>query len=343
MLLSSRLPLSNLIELSRVSRHYLGAGLGLTDVFRQQANKGAIAVRPIAGRIATALEQGDSLERALDREQSAFPPLFLALTHVGEQTGMLPEVFHELERYYLRQQKLWRHFLGQIAWPVVQFFLAVFVLAGLILIMGMLADVQGPGSKPLDPLGIGLAGPTGATIFLAVVFGTLFALAAAYWVATRTLQRKAAVNAFLLRVPALGPCLRALALARFCMALRLTTETGMSVMKAMRLSLRATGDEAFVAQGDTIEKVIRKGDDLTTALTRTGLFPQEFLHIIAVAEESGKLSDVLQHQAEHYNEESGRRLAVLTAVAGYGVWALIGIIIIVAIFRIFSWYVGMLG
>ncbi len=33
---SSRLPLSSLIELCRVLRHYLGAGLTLRDVFRQQ-------------------------------------------------------------------------------------------------------------------------------------------------------------------------------------------------------------------------------------------------------------------------------------------------------------------
>jgi type II secretory pathway component PulF len=335
MLFSSRLPLSSLIELCRVSRHYLGAGLTLPAVFRQQASKGPPAVRPVAGRIATALEDGDSLERALHHEESSFPPLFLAMTHVGEESGMLAEVFGELEQYYIRQQKLWRTFLGQIAWPVTQFVLAIFVLAGLILIMGMIAPTAG--AEGFDPLGLGLAGPTGALIFLAAVFGILFGLALAWWVMTRSLRRRAAVHAFLLRLPAVGRCLRAMALARFCMALRLTTETGMSVLKAMRLSLQATDDEAFVAQAGAVEAVIRKGDDLTTALTKTGVFPEDFLNIIAVAEESGKLSDVLQHQAEHYNEEAGRRLAALTALAGYGVYAFIGLLIILAIFRIATW------
>jgi type II secretory pathway component PulF len=120
MLLSSRLSLSDLIELCRSLRHYLGAGLPLVDAFRQQAKRGRARVRPVAGRIAAALEVGDSLEDALQRENHAFPPLMQALARVGEQSGMLAEVFAELEKYYARQQKLWRHFLAQSTWPLIQ-------------------------------------------------------------------------------------------------------------------------------------------------------------------------------------------------------------------------------
>lgn len=341
MFLSSRLSLSDLIELCRSLRHYLGAGLPLVAAFRQQAKRGTASVRPVAGRIADALEQGDSLEDALQGEQSAFPSLFVALTRVGEHTGMLAEVFTELEKYYLRQRKLWRQFLAQSTWPLIQFVLAIFVVAGLILIMGLIADSRG--GQPLDPLGLGLAGPSGATIFLGVVFGVLAGLAAAYRLSTRRLHGAVAMAAFLLRLPALGPCLQALALARFCMALRLTTETGMSIVQAMRLSLSATGNSAFTAGGEAIETDLRRGEDLTRTLTKSGLFPEDFQHMLAVAEESGTLDQVLAHQAEHYQEEAGRRLAALTSLAGYGVYGLVALLIIVAIFRIANWYIGMLG
>src|SRR4051812_18816517 len=96
---SSRLPLSSLIELCRALKHSLGAGLTLRDVFRQQARSGPGPVRPAATRITAALDQGSDLEEALKREADAFPPLFLALVSVGEQTGMLPELFAELEKY----------------------------------------------------------------------------------------------------------------------------------------------------------------------------------------------------------------------------------------------------
>lgn len=339
--LSSRLSLSDLIEMCRTLRHYLGAGLPLVDAFRHQAKRGTARVRPPAGRIAAALEGGESVEDALQREQPLFPPLFLALVGVGEHTGMLAEVFAELEKYYLRQRKMWRQFAAQSTWPIIQFVLAIFVLAGLIFIMGMIAETRG--GQPLDPLGLGLAGSSGAIIFLTVVFGFLSGLAAIYWLVTRRLRGATAIETFLLGVPAVGPCLRALALARFCMALRLTTETGMSIADAMRLSLAATGNAAFTARSTQIEADLRRGEDLTSSLTKSGLFPEDFQHMIAVAEESGTLDEVLAHQAAHYQEESGRRLAILTSVAGYAVYGFVALIIIIAIFRIATWYIGLLG
>lgn len=343
MALSSRLSLSSLTELCRVLRHYLGAGLMLTDVFRQQATRGPAEVRPLAARVAAVLAEGGTLEQALKRESATLPPLFLALAVVGEQTGMLPEVFTELEAYYRRQQKLRRDFLARCTWPVIQFGMAVLVLTALIFILGMLPQRPDFGSKPYDPLGLGLRGGTGALIFLGIVTGVLSGVAAFYLLLTRAFGRGAAVAGFLLRVPALGPCLQVLALGRFCLALRLTTDTGMSIIRALRLSLRATGNDAFAAAAGKVEASIREGNDLTLSLASTGLFPHDFQQILAVAEESGRLPDVLRHQAEHYDDEAGRRLTVLTTVASYGVWVLVGGLIILAIFRLFGTYLDALN
>lgn len=339
---SAKLSLPVLIELSRVLRHYLGAGLTLPDVFRQQEKRGPLAVRAPAGRIATVLEEGGSLESALKPEKALFPPLFLSLASVGERTGMLPEIFGELERYFLRQQQLRRAFYSRVAWPIIQFVLSTFVLAGLIFVMGQLTPVT-PDGKRFDPLGLGLFGASGALIFLGVIWGSVAAVFLIYWSSSRLLGGKAVVDRLLLTLPALGPCLQSLALGRFCLALRLTTEAGISVGKALRLSLRATGNNAFAAAVPTVEETIASGDDVTIALGRTGLFPEEMLRIVHVAEESGTLAEVMRHQGDHYYEESSRRLAVLTSIAGYGVWMLIGLFIIVAIFRIYGSYLNMLN
>lgn len=339
---SSRLPLSALIELCRSLRHYLGAGLSLTEVFETQARRGPAALRPVAGRVAAILREGDSLEDALANEQAVFPPLFLSLSAVGEHTGMLPEVFHELETYFTRQQRLRRQFVAQIAWPLLQFFLAVAVLALLIFILGQLTPAATPAGKPYDPLGLGLRGAGGAALFLGLVLGPLAVLAAAYLTLTRLLSQNAAADRFLLNLPALGPCLQALALGRFCLALQLTIESGMSIRRALRLSLRATGNAAFAAAAPRVESTVAAGDEVGVALANSGLFPADLLRSVEVAEESGQLAEVMRHQGEHYHEEASRRLALLTALAGYAVWGLVGLFIIVAIFRLYGSYLSML-
>ena len=59
--------------------------------------------------------------------------------------------------------------------------------------------------------------------------------------------------------------------------------------------------------------------------------------------ESNTLDQALAHQAERYQEEAGRRLAVLICLAGYGHYSFVGRVIIVAIFRIVNWNLGLLG
>jgi type IV pilus assembly protein PilC len=335
MLFSARLPLSNLIELCRALRHNLGAGINLPRVFRQQAERGPAAVRPVADRIGQQLEQGQSLEAALKPEKAAFPPLFLALAGVGEQTGSLPEIFAELEKYYTLQQRLRRQFLGQIAWPVFQLVAAIFVIALMLFALGLIAEAH-PNRPALDPLGLGLTGTSGALIWLVIAFGSLAGVGVLYLLLTRLLKQGGVVDGILLQVPALGPCLHALALGRFCLALRLTMETGMSVVSALRLSMRATGNGAFEGRSDAVVERIRAGDDLTVALSSSHLFGVEFLNIIAVAEESGRLIEVLRHQADYYEEEATRRMRTLTFVVGLLVWLLVAVLIIIVIFRIFT-------
>src|SRR5687767_2211895 len=108
MFFTRQLPLSSVIALCRALRHNLGAGLTLVQVFRQQADRGPAAVRPFAARVLVSLEQGHSLNEVLEGEKGVLPPLFYSLVKVGEETGHLAEMFAELEKYYLLEEKLRR-------------------------------------------------------------------------------------------------------------------------------------------------------------------------------------------------------------------------------------------
>jgi type IV pilus assembly protein PilC len=328
MLLTSQLPLSSLIEFCRVLRHNLGAGLTLRHVFRQQAERGPPPVRTVAGRICADLEQGDSLEEALKRERAFFPPIFVALATVGEKSGSLPDVFAELEKYFVLQHRLRRQLISQTAWPIFQLLAAPLILALMIYVLAIF-------NSPLDPLGLGYTGFWGAGKLLLQFYGSIAALVGLYFLATRTLRQRAAVHEILLRVPVIGNCLTTIALWRFCLALRLTMNTGMSILTAVRLSMRATGNAAFAARGDRVREGLRAGEDLSQALAGSGVFPQNFLDILSNAEEGGRVPEVMQHQAEFYEEEARRQLTILTRTVSGLVWLIVAGILIFLIFRIF--------
>src|SRR5207244_2898194 len=106
----------------------LAAGIPLVDVCRQQARKGPLQARPVLDRMSDQLKAGDSFDDVLKHETKYFPPLFIGLASVGEQTGNLAEVFRELEAYYTNLLSLRRQFLTDIFWPVFQLTAAVFVI-----------------------------------------------------------------------------------------------------------------------------------------------------------------------------------------------------------------------
>jgi type IV pilus assembly protein PilC len=335
---SRRLSAGDLVVLCRTLRHQLAAGVSLVRILQQQTERGPGAVRPLAGRLLIAVQAGEAFSAALDREHELLPPLFLAMARVAEETGHLPEVLGELERYYLLEQQLRRRFRSQSFLPIAQFVFAVLLIAGLIFILGVLAG----SGRPLLTF-FGLRGAAGAGAFLGVVVGTLSGAVLLWKIATQVGRQRAAVERFLLRVPALGPCLEAFALGRFALALQLTLDSGLSIVKGLRLSLRATGNAAYAAATDGVVQVLKAGDTLTEALALARLFPVEFMQIIASAEEAGRVPEVMRQQAEYYHEEAARRLRGLTQAATFLMWLLYAAFMVWMIFKIAGAYLGALG
>lgn len=331
---------AGLVVWCRAFKHGLAAGLSLPRVFHLQGNRGPRALRPMATRIAERLEKGDSLEDAMEVEGDLLPKLFRELTAVGERTGRLPDMFSELADYYELQQRLSRQFWSEATWPIFQFFAAVFVIFFLIVIMGFLAK-EGGAAAP--PIGFGLIGFKGGIIFLFAVGTFLGSLLGVYLVITRVLKQRAAFEAFLLRVPAIGPCIQCFSMGRFCLALRATLESGMSAHEALQQSLRATGNAAFTSQEEGVVAQVKAGEEIHVALRRCSAFPDEFLEIVAVAEISGQIPEVMIRQAEMYREESARKLKNLTKVASFAVWFFVAAMMVMAIFRIASLYTGALN
>jgi type IV pilus assembly protein PilC len=337
MLFSRYLPLPQLITLCQALRVNLHAGLTVVDVFRQQSKRGSIAVRPVATRIRQGLESGGSLEDVLKREGACFPPLFHSVVGVGEQTGNLAEVCAELEQFYRQQLTLRRQFMTACVWPIIQFVMAVGVITLLLLILGWISSSNG--TAPFDVLGIGV-GPVGAIRFLLIIAFLIGGVFAVYMFATRILGKGASIHRKLLALPGVGPSLHALALMRFCMALKLTLESGLSTHKALKRSFDATANPAYMERAEGAAAAVKRGDGIDDALAQCHVFPQDFLEVVHTGEESGQLPEVMGRQSEHYREVAAERMKVLTLLASLLVWLGIAILIIVAIFRIMMSVMG---
>ena len=336
MFLSPRLSAKSLSELSHRLATETEAGIDIRRTWQRESASARGRTRDEFDKVRDAVARGDSLSVALARTGDLLPPLFLEITHVGEQTGTLGRVFHRLSAHYRRLNDLKRMFLIAIAWPMIQLAVAVLVIGLLIWILGIVA--QRNRGEPIDVLGLGLIGNRGVVIYANVIVAIGLVIAGlvvalrrgVFW--SRPLQRA------VMQLPIVGPCLEQLALARLTWVLHLTLNVELDLRRVVPLALRATGNDFYIRHTEETVSHVAQGAPLHQALGSTGAFRGDFLDALAVAEESGRTVESLQRLSKNYEEEAESALRALATIAGVAIWVFVAAILIWMIFRLAGFY-----
>ncbi len=313
----------------------LHSGVNILKAFQVAGGQSRnAALQQVSKQIIDDLRQGQGVALAMREHQGRFPELMIDLISVAEQTGSMPEVLAALADHYDNLLRLRRTFLGAIAWPVFQLVAAVFIVAGLIFILGMLPTAND--HKPLDVLGLGLTGTSGAVMWLGLCFGTALGLYLGYQVLSRGLRGRAFFHSAMLRIPVLGGCLRSFAMARFSWAFALTQQAGMPISPSLEASLKATSNGSFAAAAPQVIGMVQAGEDLSLALAETNLFPRDYLELVRVGEATGTVPETLERLSPQLEEQARRSLSALTSTLAWVIWALVAVLIVFIVFRIFT-------
>jgi type IV pilus assembly protein PilC len=339
---SSTLPMGTLATFCRSLATMLHSGVSILKAFQVAGGKSHYPrLKQISANIVDDLRKGSEVSTAMSEQNGAFPTLMIDMVRVADQTGTLPEVLNALADHYDNLVRLRRTFLGAITFPIIQLLAAIFIVAFLIWILGMIASTNG--GQPFDVIGLGLTGTSGALVWLGGCFGTAIAGTFAYFFLVRGLQGRAFVHSLLLKIPVIGGCLRSFALARFSWAFALTQQAGMSINPSLESSLKATGNGAFTAATPMVTAMISAGEDLSYALHETHLFPQDYLELVRVGEATGTVPETLERLSPQLEDQARRSLSALSAVLAWLIWGMVATLIIFFIFRIALMYIGLLN
>ncbi len=294
--------------------------------------------KKVLREISDAIQGGSDISQALREHGNFFPTLFIEMVTMAEETGSLPEVLRHLAEHYEANIRMKKELIGSLIWPVFQLVAAIFVIAILILVLGLIG-----GDDDISNIVFGLKGPTDAMIWLTGTLGTFAAMFAVWLMIQKAAQAKAIVDPMLLMVPVLGRCMRSFAIARFSWSYYLTQQTGMPVNRSLQGSLKATGNGAFVSQTPFITSAVMEGSSLTESLKQSRLFPIEFLEMVSVAEESGTVPEALHRLSPHFEEDARRALKILTSAISVVVWLFVAGFIIFFVFKVALTYIAMLN
>jgi type II secretory pathway component PulF len=297
------------------------------------AVSGPAETREMSSHLLAAAKAGRPLADAFDAEQ--LPPTFVPLFRVGERMGRLPEILTDLEEDLREQDRFRRQVRSQTLMPRIQFFAAVFIIAGLIWLLGAIA---GNGKSPITVFG--LVGTSGALIFLACTLGPVLI----GWFVVKRLSadpiRRGKWDALLRRLPIAGPCLEAIAVQRFAGALGTTLDSGLPIADAVELAFDAS--PFLRPHAGAVVRALKKGDSFSDAIAECPL-PADFVAILDSAEHAGTVPEAMRHQAKLFGELAAERLTFAARVVSGAVWFCVTAFLVTCIFRIASIYLSALS
>ena len=338
MLLPPRLSSKQLAELSHRLSIELAAGIDIRRIWTREAERVPSRMRAQFASVRDAVATGESLSVGLAHTGHLFPPMFLEMVHVGEQTGTLAEVFERLAHHYRHQVQMRRTFLSLISWPMAQLGITICVIGIVIWILGIIAG-QNQG-QPIDILGFGLIGSRGLIIYTNFIVSVGLCIAGLVVAVRRGMLWTRPLQRWALKIPGIGPALEKICLARLTWAMHLTLNVEMDLRRLIPLVLYIAGNDRYVQQTDTIVAAIVAGDSMHGAFRSTGIFPQRFLDALEVGEESGQIVETMERLSAQYQEEAESAMKTISVMLGTGIWMLVAALIIMIIFRIFGFYLG---
>lgn len=332
-----RISTSSLIRLSHRVGTAVRSGIDARRTWEMEERSATGSLRTAVSAIKNKVVAGGTVAEAMHEQNGFFPPMYVQMVAVGEQTGKLDEVLLRLAEHYEHQSSMKRMFWIGIAWPLLQLGAAVLVIGLIIWLTDMVRSMSN--NDEADILGWGLSGVSGALIwffFVGVLVGGIVIFAMAL---SRGLLGPGPVL-LAMRIPVLGKCLEAFALSRLTWSLALALESGMDAVRATELSLKSAQNPYYESSLPRVLAAVRANQEFHEAFAAGGVFPLDFLQQLESAEIAGATNEALLRLAKEYEDRARMAVKILTGVATAAVWLLFFGIMIYFIFTLAMKYVG---
>jgi general secretion pathway protein F len=292
----------------------LGAGLSVVEALRTLASKEiAPARRAVLLDVVKGVSEGLPLSAALQRDEGRFPPLLVATIAASEQTGDLPTA---LLRYADHQQsikELRDKVTGAAIYPllllvvgcvVVLFLLGFVVPKFAVLIESTRREL--PWTSQILMAGGRLVAHNGWTVGLSAALASCAAFLGA-----RHVWRTGARAGWIESIPLIGPTIRQFRHAQLYRTTGMLVKGGIAAPRALQLGAKLLGDDdrARLSRAVTL---IHEGRSLSSALQDARLADPVAASMLAVAERTGALAEILERIAS-FHEAGLRRSVELTS------------------------------
>lgn len=302
-----------LLSLTRELAQLLSAGLPLyeslltiEEKYRRHRN------HPLFLDLCDKLKGGKQLSSVLKSYPKSFDAIYISMVEAGEKTGSLPWVFNELYTLIERRQKLKKQLTTAMAYPAfLGGFCLIVVLALLLFVIPSMQELfEGRSLHPLTSLVLSMSQFLKRTLLpMTLLIASLSALATLYF---RREEGKLLLQKALQKVPLLKTVLEEAALIRFCRSASILLQGGVPLVNALSTSRKVMKHSLLEQTIQKAEAALVEGKTLSSQLKHTPHVPALVSRMLSIAEETGKLPEMLGSLSDIYDDELERSLSLIT-------------------------------
>jgi type IV pilus assembly protein PilC len=262
------------------------------------------------------IRSGETLPGAAKTHTSVFPGYYLAILEAADRTGDISAAFETLSFYLERDLNSVRAVKSALYYPVVLILLAIGAVAVLsIVVLPRFVEFFTSLNATLPlPTRMLLSGSSFIATNWWIILLVLLAIIAVFALVRNTDKGRLSQDKLILKFPIFGNLVRLIALERFTRVLGSLTNAGVSLPDALELAANVMNNYAFTVAINDIRLAVLRGEGITDPMSKFPVFPKESVQILRVGEQTGRMSDQLNHASEYYAKEVDYKLKNLTSL-----------------------------
>jgi type IV pilus assembly protein PilC len=265
----------------------------LLQVLEHQTQNSAL--KAVIAAIEEDVKKGSSLLGALEKHPRVFSPLYLSMINAGEVSGTVPDILERLAVVIEHEERVKSDIKSALQYPMMV--MIALVVAFVVLLTFVIPKFVGIFTKA----GLALPLPTKMAMimysilsqywFLIIGAAVLLFVGLKYYF--KTSPGKYARDAFLLRLPLIGPLFIKSAMSRFAGIFAIMQTSGVPII----------GNAAIAREFDRVRERIKEGQGIAVPLRSAKYFTPMVVDMVAIGEEAGSIETMLRAVSEHYDTE----------------------------------------
>ena len=318
------------------------AGLPLLralEVVRDQCNSRVLTTA--IDDVARDVRGGSTFRDAIAKHDKIFSPFWISLVETGEASGQLTRAMEQIAIHLEKAGAIQRKVVSALIYPAV--LMGVSVIAILVFTLKIIPTF----ASLFTSFGAKLPFITQLVIdfsaflrkfFLLIVLGVV----GIYFFISNYIKGPGRwqFDMLKLRAPIFGPLFQCIAAERFSSNLGTLLKAGVPILHALEIVIDTCGNLVVGSLIEHMRKGVREGRPLAEPLSRSDIFPPMIAQMIAVGEQTGKLSTMLEEVAKYYEEQAStmveRMTTLLEPLMLIGMGLVIGVLVVSMYLPIFQ-------